>query len=109
MGGWQFFLLGARIRHHLLPVGRDLVPLSLQLCELITIEQEAVPSCAREDLVLQVEVSHHDHGERLPTVKIKEWHLVIAQHGNLRELSLVLGAPGNYQAAPIIFLPVGLS
>ena len=31
------------------------------------------------------------------------------RHGDLGEQSLVLGALWNYQVAPIIFLPVGLS
>ena len=49
-----------------------MVSLLSKFGEFITIEQEAVPWHAREDLVLQAEVSHWDHGEGFPTVKIKE-------------------------------------
>ena len=81
----QFFLQRARGRWLLLPVGGDLVPLFSKFGEFVTSEQETVPWCAREDLVLQPEVSHQDHGEGFPHVKIKEWLLVIAWHGDLGE------------------------
>ena len=69
----------------LLPVGGDLLPLLSKFGKFITTEQEAVPWHARKDLVLQAEVSHWDHGERFPAVKIKEQLPVIAQHGDLME------------------------
>ena len=54
------------------------------------------------------EVSNHDHGVGFPTAVVEEQSLVITQHGDLGEQSLILGAMGNYQVAPIIFPLVGL-
>ena len=59
MGGQQLFLSGARGEWLLLPVGGDLVPLCSKFGEFVTIEKEAVPWHAREDLVFKAEVSNN--------------------------------------------------
>ena len=68
-----------------------MVPLLLKFGEFVTFEQEAVPWHAREDLVLQTEVSHRDHWEGFPTVKIKEQ--LPAWHGDPRAVKSCTGHP----------------
>ena len=74
----------------------NLEPQSVKFDEVLTVVQKAVPWCPRKNVILQLEVSYQNQGERVPRVKVYEWHLVVAWHGDFGEQVAVLHSPGNH-------------
>ena len=84
----------------------NLEPHPLNFVEVIAVVQKTVSGHLWENLVLQLEVPHWDHGEGFPHVEIYEQHPVIVQHGDFGEQVTVLHSLGNHQVATMVFLPV---
>ena len=76
----------------LFPEGGNQVPFPLESSKFLATEQETVPQRARKYHVHKAEVSLRNHGIGFPATVIKEWSMMITQHSDLREQSLVLGA-----------------